>query len=80
MPQELLSIGYPIAVAQTTGYSLPAVKVTAFSTTTTGWTVANDPAFAGEVTVVPDASGNFTLSGGFIRNTTAATVITLKKD
>lgn len=80
MPQELLSIGYPIAVAQTTGYSLPAVKVTAFSTTTTGWTIANDPAFAGPVTVVPDANGQFTAVGGFIRNTTAAAVITLKRD
>ena len=77
---QSLSIGYPITVAQTTGYALPSVKITAFSTTTTGWTIANDSAFAGEVTIVPDANGQFTAVGGFIRNTTAATVITLKRD
>lgn len=77
---EKLNVGYPITLTQTTSYALPAVKVTAFSTTTTGFQMAGDVAFGTPMTVVPDANGQFTAVGGFIRNTGAAVVITLKRD
>lgn len=81
MTQELLSVGYPILIAQTTGYALPAIRISLFTTTTTGWEVANEPTFSSPLAVSPNSFGQFNnLTAGFIRNTTASTYVTLKRN
>lgn len=71
MAQEVLSIGYPIAIVQNTIYALPSRRVLMFSDAT-GPTFfqSNTVAFTASVAVTL-ANGQAELAGGFLRCTSA---------
>jgi len=71
MPQQLLSIGYPIAIVQNTIYALPARRVLMFCDgVAPTFQQSSDVAFTANVAVTLTA-GQAELAGGFLRCTSA---------
>lgn len=78
MPTELLPIGIPTALAQTTVYALPTKAVTVL--TTANLNIANNTAMSNSFVVVATL-GPTKVSGGFVQCTAATNCIaTFKAD
>lgn len=81
MPTDTLSAGQIHSLVQNQVYALPPVKVTMFvQTTASTFEQSNTVSFAAPVTVVIPGSGQVELAGGFLRLTSAATIVTIKRD
>ena len=75
---EVLSIGYPVTLAQNVVYALPARRVFCFSQS--GGTVeqSDTVGFSVAKAVTFDTNNQAELAGGFIRCTSATIIVTLK--
>lgn len=80
MPTYSIPIGPPTPLVQNQVYALPAICVTLFTDAATPTIQqANDLAFTAPVAVAL-TGGAATVSGGFLRTTTANVVTTLKRN
>lgn len=80
MPTELLPLGAPVNLVQNTIYALPAVKATLTTDTATPTIqLSNTVSFTANLAVTL-TGGAATVSGGFIRSTAGAALVTLKRD
>lgn len=81
MPTEKLNIGPPSSLLQNIIYALPAVAVNCYSTTALEVSNTTSTTSFTLVTGVSNtATGGTKLSACFIRCTTSATLISLKRD
>ena len=79
MPTELLPIGMPVTLVQNTVYALPAVKCTLIAEGSPTIAQSNAVGFSNSIATTL-TGGAATVSGGFIKSTAGAAVITLKRD
>ena len=80
MPTQLLLVGPPTLLVQNQIYALPAVKVTLFTDATTPTLQSSNTAAFTANTALTLTAGATTVTGGWIRATTAGATVTFKRD
>lgn len=79
MATQLLSIGYPQAIAQNTAYAMPKRRVLLFSDTPAATIIqSTDAAFTASAPLALAANGQAEVAGDFIKCTSGAINVTLK--
>lgn len=80
MPTTTIPIGPPFAMAQNIIYALPAVKCTLFTTGTPTIQQSDAVGFSANKVITLDANNQAIVAGGWIRCTTGAITVLLKRD
>lgn len=77
MPTEMFSIGYPHTMVQNQVYALPARRCQLYTDSAT-LVLSTTQAFTASKTLTLDSNNQAEVSGGFIKNTAADALVTLK--